>query len=200
MAVLSSFQQRSEDSAMNETLKIIRNRRSIRKFKAEQIPDPELEEILDCALYAPNSRNQQKWHFTVIQNKETFDKMESLMKENMIKSGVEFLAKRAQDPNYHAFFNAPTVILVTRDEKARFVEIDCAAAAQNILLAAESLSIGSHIMTFSEFLFASEKGNDLKKETGVPDDYKHICTIALGYKDETPAAKPRNKDVINYIK
>ena len=185
---------------MNETLKIIRNRRSIRKFKAEQIPDPELEEILDCALYAPNSRNQQKWHLTVIQNKETFDKMESLMKENMIKSGVEFLAKRAQDPNYHAFFNAPTVILVTGDEKARFVEIDCAAAAQNILLAAESLSIGSHIMTFSEFLFASEKGNDLKKETGVPDDYKHICTIALGYKDETPAAKPRNKDVINYIK
>lgn len=184
---------------MNETLNIIRNRRSIRKFKAEQIPDPELEEILDCALYAPNARNQQKWHFTVIQKKETLEEMERLMKENMIQSGVEFLAKRAQDPNYHPFFKAPTVILVTGDETARFVEIDCGAAAQNICLAAESLRIGSHIMTLSEFLFASEKGNELKKGIGVPDGYKHICTIALGYKDETPAAKPRNKDVINYI-
>jgi nitroreductase len=180
--------------------KIIRSRRSIRRFKAEQIPDSDLEEILDCALYAPNARNQQKWHFTVIQNKEMLDRMENVMKENMINSGIEFFAEKARDPNHRTFFNAPTVIMVTGDEKARFVEIDCAAAAQNILLAAESLGIGSHIMTSSELLFASEKGNRLKKEIGVPDGYKHVCAIALGYKDETPAAKQRNKDVINYIK
>jgi nitroreductase len=198
--MLLLFQQKAEGYVMNETLKVIRNRRSIRKFKVEQIPHSELEEILDCALCAPNARNQQKWHFTVIQNREMLERMENVMKENMMNSGIEFLAKRARDPDHRTFYNAPTVILVTGDEKTRFVEIDCAAAAQNILLAAESLEIGSHIMTSSEFLFASEKGNDLKKEIGVPDGYKHICTIALGYKDETPDAKPRNKDVINYIK
>jgi nitroreductase len=198
--MLLLFQRKAEGYVMNETLKVIRNRRSIRRFKVEQIPNSELEEILDCALCAPNARNQQKWHFTVIQNRGMLDKMENVMKENMMNSGVEFLAKRARDPDYRAFYGAPTVILITGDEKTRFVEIDCAAAAQNILLAAESLDIGSHIMASSEFLFASEKGDDLKKEMGVPDGYKHICAIALGYKDETPDAKPRNKDVINYIK
>ena len=185
---------------MNETIEVIRKRRSIRRFRTEQIPDPELQEILDCALYAPNARNQQKWHFTVIQNKDMLDRMESTIRENLMNSGIEFLAKRAEDPNHRTFSNAPTVILVSGDAKTRFVQIDCAAAAQNILLAAESLNIGSHIMAISEFLFASEKGNELKRELGVPDGYSHVCTIALGYKDEKPAAKPRSKDVINYIR
>jgi len=185
---------------MNETTKVIKNRRSIRKFKEKQVTDSELQEILDCALHAPNAGNQQKWHFTVIQNKDMLDRMERILKENMMNSGVDFLAKLASGPNIRIFDNAPTVILITADEKARFVQIDCAAAAQNILIAAESLNIGSHIITSSEFLFASEKGNELKRELGVPDGYNHICTIALGYKDENPAAKPRRKDVINYIK
>lgn len=185
---------------MNETIKVIRTRRSIRKFKEEQITDSELQEILDCALHAPNAGNQQKWHFTVIQSEDMLERMESILKENMVNSGVDFLAKLASNPNIRIFGNAPTVILITADERARFVQIDCAAAAQNILIAAESLNIGSHIMTSSEFLFASEKGNELKRELGVPDGYNHICTIALGYKDENPPTKQRRKDVINYIK
>jgi nitroreductase len=185
---------------MNETIKVIKNRRSIREFKEKQVTDSELQEILNCALHAPNAGNQQKWHFTVIQNKDMLDRIERILKENMMKSGVDFIAKLASDPNIRIFGNAPTVILITADEKARFVQIDCAAAAQNTLIAAESLNIGSHIMTSSEFLFASEKSNELKRELGVPDGYNHICTIALGYKDENPAAKPRRKEVINYIR
>ncbi len=185
---------------MNETIKVIKNRRSIRRFKVKQIPDSELQEILECAVCAPNAGNQQKWHFTVIQNTDMLGRMASIMKVNMMNSGIEFLANLAENPDYNPFGNTPTVILISADERARFVQIDCSAAAQNILIAAESLNIGSHIMTSSEFLFTSETGNKLKKDLGVPDGYNHICTIALGYKDENPAAKPRNKDVINYIK
>jgi nitroreductase len=185
---------------MNETIKVIKSRRSVRRFKAEQIRDSELQEILECALLAPNARNQQKWHFTVIQNKDMLNRMISILKENMISSGVEFLVERAKDPDFNPFGNAPTVILITADKTARFVEIDCAAAAENILIAAESLGIGSHIMTSTELLFTSEKGKKLKQELGVPEGYEHICSIALGYKDEVPLAKPRRKDVISYIK
>jgi nitroreductase len=185
---------------MNETIKVIKNRRSIRKFKSEQIRDSELQEILECALLAPNARNQQKWHFTVIQNKAVLNKMINILKENMMNSGIEFLAERAKDPDFNPFGNAPTVILITADKTARFVEIDCAAAAENILIAAEALGSGSHIMTSTELLFTSEKGKKLKRELGVPEGYEHICAIALGYKDENPPAKPRRKDVVNYIK
>lgn len=185
---------------MNETIKVIYNRRSIRKYKPQQITDSEVKQILDCALYAPNARNQQMWHFTVIQNKDMLDRMVNIIKENIMHSGIEFLIERASAPYYNTFYNAPTVILVTGDEKTQFVQFECGAAAQNIALAAKSLHIGSCIMTSSGFLFASEKGNELKKELGIPDGYNHICAIALGYKDcENPDAPPRKKDVINYV-
>jgi len=132
---------------MNETIEVIKRRRSIRKFKPKRIPDEYLQEILECAILAPNARNQQKWHFIVIQNKETLDKMANIMEEGMLKSGIDFLAQRAKDPNFNPFWNAPTVILITADKTARFAEIDCALAAENILIAAESLGLGSIIMT-----------------------------------------------------
>lgn len=185
---------------MNETIKAIKNRRSIRKFKADPIPEEFLNEILECAILAPNARNQQLWHFTVIQNRNILAKMINLLRESMLNSGIDFLVNRAKDPNFDPFGGASTVILVTADKSARFVEFDCAAAAENIMIAAESLGLGSHVMAITELMFASEKGKELKRELGVPNGYEHICTIVLGYKDENPPAKPRRKDVINYIK
>jgi nitroreductase len=91
--------------------------------------------------------------------------------------------------------------MITGDEKAPFIQIDCGAAAENIALAAESMNIGSNLMTSPELLFASAKAKEQKKELGIPDGYAHMCTVVLGYKDcENPEAKPRSKDVINYIK
>ncbi|MGB9683590.1 MAG: nitroreductase family protein [Candidatus Bathyarchaeales archaeon] len=185
---------------MNETIEVIKRRRSIRRFKPEQIRDSDLQEILECALLAPNARNQQKWHFTVIQNEEVLNKMASIMKENMLNSGSFARSAKNSIPEFNPFGNAPTVVLITADKTTRFAEIDCALAAENILIAAESLGLGSYIMTSTEFLFTTEKGKELKKELGVPEGYEHVCVIALGYKDENPPAKPRRKDVINYIR
>ena len=187
---------------MNEFVRIICSRRSVRQYQSKkQIADADLTQILDAALSAPNAMNQQKWHFTVVQDKVMLERMVAIIKENMIKSGNELLATRASVPGYNTFHNAPTVILISADEKARFVQIDCGAAAENIALAAESLLLGSCIITSSAFLFASEKGEELKKKLGIPAGYSHICTIALGYKEGAkPVAPPRNENVINYIK
>lgn len=186
---------------MNETLSVIKNRRSIRDYKTKQITDSELEEILDSALYAPNSVNQQKWHFTVIQNKDMLDRMVNTIKENILNSGIGPLLQIAKAPDYHTFYKAPTVILISGYEKAPFIQIDCGLSAQNITLAAESLNIGSCVITSSRLLFVSEKGNEFKKKLGIPDGYNHICTVALGYiNGENPTVPPRSKDVINYVK
>jgi nitroreductase len=186
---------------MTETVNFIKNRRSIRQFKDGQIADTELQAIMECAIHAPNAMNQQKWHFSVIQSKDFLKRMVDITRENMISSGIEFLAGRAKEPNFSPYFNAPTIIFVTSEEKTRFSQIDAALAAQNILIAAESCNIGSHIMTSTELLFASEEGRAIGKEMGIPDGYTHVCAIALGYKEgDTPEARPRNKDVITYIK
>jgi nitroreductase len=186
---------------MNETVNFIKNRRSLRQFKVQQISDVELQTIMECAIWAPNAMNQQKWHFSVIQNKDLIKRMIDITKENMLNSGVEFLAGRAKDPNFNPYFGAPTVIFVTAEEKARFSQVDAALASQNVLIAAASCNIGSHIMTSTDFLFASDKGKAIKKEMGIPEGYNHLCAIALGYMEgAAPEARPRNKEAITYIK
>ncbi len=144
--------------------------------------------------------NQQKWHFTVIQSKDLLQKITEVARENM-KSGPEFMAQRAAAPDFSPFFHAPTVIVISGDSKARFVQLDCAVAAENIALAAEALNIGSCLMTSPELIFSSEKGQELMKQMGVPEGYKHVCTVTLGYTDgERPSPKPRNKEVISYLR
>ncbi len=186
---------------MNEIIRVIKRRRSIRKFKDEQIADSEAQEILNSALLAPNAMNRQKLHFTLIQNKDLLDKMVQRIKKNMLDSRIAPLVDRASSPDYNTFYNAPTVILISGEEKAPFIQIDCRAAAQNITLASESLNIGSCLITSSGYLFSIYRDNDLKNELGIPTGYSHICTVALGYKTgEDPPTPPRNPDVVNHIK
>jgi nitroreductase len=185
---------------VNETLKSIKNRRSIRKYKAEQISDAEIQTIMEAAIHAPSAMNQQKWHFSVIQNRETLAKMAEMIRQNLLKSPIEFFVERAKNPDYNVFYSAPTVVIITADEKAHFTEFDCGAAAENIALAAESLNIGSCIIGMASFLFESDKAGEIKKELGIPEGYKFIISVALGYKDVKPPVPPKNKDAINYVK
>jgi len=185
---------------MNETLHAIAGRRSIRRFKPEQIPDTELDEILTAALLAPNARNQQMWHFTVIQNADLLERMVAITKKNALKYGSDFIVERASDPSYHTFHRAPTVVMISADDEAQLVHLDCGAAAENITIAAESLGIGSCVIASSAFLFATDEGNELRGELLIPDGYSHVCSVALGYKAEDPPTPERIAGVISYVR
>ncbi len=186
---------------MNEFLEIIKNRRSIRSYQDKQISDSDLEKIIEAGIYAPTSMNQQKWHFTVIQNKTLLDRMVHSIRENIMNLKIPFLSERASEPGYHTFYNAPTVIVISGEDSANSIQIDIGLAAENIALAACSLDISSCVITSSGFLFAASEGEQWKQELGIPSGYSHICSLALGYKKgENPDAPPRNKEVVNYIK
>lgn len=186
---------------MNETLKTIKSRRSYKKFQPTQIKDEEIQMLMEAAIAAPTAMFQQKWHFSIVQNKEVLDNIIEAAREGMMKSGMDFMVQRAKDPSFNPIHNAPTVIIVSGAENTKFVDIDCALAAENILLAAESLNIGAGIMTSSEMWFTSPKGEELKKTVGIPDNYKHVCSILLGYKAPTELPdRTRKTDVYNYVK
>lgn len=187
---------------MNETVTTIINRRSIRSFKPEQIRDSELNEIIETARYAPSAMNQQPWHFTVIQSKTLIDTLNRDAKEAGKNSGIELFVKRANDPAEHVFYNAPTLILVSGERKARSPVTDCAAAAENILLAAESLGIGScWILGFTEQLFKGAKGKEYVTMLKIPDGFDPYYMIALGYKaDQANTPPPRREGTVQYIK
>lgn len=113
---------------------------------------------------------------------------------------MEFIRELANNQDFNAFYNAPTVILVCGD-KSPWMPADCAAATQNILLAAESLGLAACWIYFGLIVFGSESGSRYKTLLGVKEGYKPLYSVALGYrKGEIPTAAPRKKDVVTYIK
>ena len=82
---------------MRSTLNVIRERRSIRKFKPEQIKEEELQAIIEAGLYAPSAINKQSWNFTVIQNKEVLDELNVATKNVAKGSDNEFIKKMGEN-------------------------------------------------------------------------------------------------------
>jgi nitroreductase len=184
----------------NETLKVIKERRSVRCYKKEQIKDEELQAVLEAGLYAPNAGGQA-WHFTVIQKKEILEKINYLAKENLKSHVVEDLKALGNDENYNGLYGAPTLIIVSGRKGFVSLEFDCAAATQNMLLAAESIGLGSCWIYFPIFAFDSPQVDDLRNELKIPDGYNPYCSLILGYKDGsvTDGAK-RGPNPITFIK
>jgi nitroreductase len=186
---------------MNETLKVLRERRSTRKFKSEQISSSELQAILEGGLYAPSGGNDQSWNFTVIQNAELLEELNVQSKEALKSHPNEIVQKMAINDKYNVFYEAPTVIIVSGRETAIAPELDCAAAAENMLIAAESIDIGACWITFVGFLFNSEKGAKYKEKLTIPEGYTPYYAVVLGYKavNLTNAAE-RKENTVQYIK
>ncbi|HYE82295.1 MAG TPA: nitroreductase family protein [Clostridia bacterium] len=186
---------------VNETLKTIKQRRSIRSFKYEQIKEEELQAVLEAGLYAPNA-GDQAWHFTVIQNKGLLERLNIAAKEAAKQTGIEGLESIADNEEYNCLYGAPTLIIVSGSEQA-FVslEADCSAAIENMLLAAESVGLGSCWIYFTIFAFSSIQGPELRKELKIPEGYKPYYSVALGYKKDAAANAPdRKPGLITYIR
>ena len=183
---------------MNEVLETIKSRRSIRKYRDEQIKNEEIAMILESAIYAPTGHNDQPWHFTVIQNKELIDEMSVKSKKMMAESPVEWMANMGKAEHLHLFYNAPTVVVVSGKKGAVSPFADCCAAIQNMLVTAESLDIGSCWIGLVKFFF--ENPENVAK-FNLPEDYEPYYAVCLGYKGSSNNMAPeRKRDVVNYIK
>jgi nitroreductase len=178
---------------VNKTLKIIKQRRSIRSFKDEQIREEELQAVLEAGLYAPNA-GDQAWHFTVIQNKELLDRLNLAAKEAAKQLDIEHLRELANNEKFDCLYGAPTLIIVSGNEHAPVpLEADCAAATQNLLLAAESIGLGSCWIFFVLLAFYSLQGFELQKELKIPEGYKPYSSAVLGYKKAAVVNVPDRK-------
>lgn len=179
-------------------METIKNRRSVRQYQPEQIKEEELENILETAIYAPTGHNDQPWHFTVIQNKDLIDEINQGAKKVMGEMDIEWIAKLGAMENFNIFHRAPTVVIVSGKKDATTPLIDCSAAVENMLIAAESMDIGSCWIGFAKFYFLNPE--NLKK-FNIPEDHEVHFGVVLGYKAiENPQAPERNKNVITYFK
>ena len=156
---------------MNEVLKCLKERRSIRKYKKQQITDQELEQILEAGTYAPTAMGRQSPILVVVQDPET---IQQLSKMNAAVMGAD------GDP----FYGAPTVVIVLADRTIPTYVEDGSLVMGNLMNAAFSLGVNSCWINRA-------------REWGIQGDYAGIGNCILGYRDcELPDPKPRKE---NYI-
>ena len=172
----------------NEVLNAIKTRRSIRKYKAEQITDEQLDAILEAGTYAATGMGKQSPVIVVVQKPELIAK---LSKMNAAVMGT------TSDP----FYGAPTVLIVLADpERGTYVE-DGSLVMGNLMLAAHALDIGSCWIHRAKEEFESAEGQEILKDLGIEGEYEGIGHCVLGYVDgEYPATHPRKDNWVYYVK
>lgn len=170
---------------MNEVLNCLKERRSVRKYKKEQIKERELEQILEAGTYAPTGMGAQSPIIVVVQDAPTIEK---LSKMNAAVMGV------SSDP----FYGAPTVIIVLADKsRSTYIE-DGSLVMGNLMNAAYAVGVDSCWIHRAREVFDTEEGRALLAQWGIEGDYAGIGHCILGYRDgELPKAKPR-KDTYVY--
>jgi len=172
---------------MNDTLKTLLERRSIRKYKDTQITDEQLNQILEAGKYAPTGSGSQSPIIVVIQNKNLIHELSIL--------NAKVLGREGTDP----FFGAPTLLIVFGDRGGKpttYLE-DGSLVLGNIMNAAYSIGVDSCWVNRARQVFESKAGQEFLKEWGIEGDYVGIGNCSLGYRDcEYPEPKPRKE---NYV-
>ena len=171
---------------MNEVLEAILTRRSVRKFKRQQITQAELDAVLQAALYAATSCGRQGTKFVAVQDPTV---LAALARGNRQVTG------KTIDPLY----GAPTDILVFSDSRfAQYVE-DGSLAIGNMMLAAHALGLGSCWIHDVRETFELEEFAALKRGWGIEDYYVGVGSCILGYPDERPQAAKRKPGRVTVV-
>ncbi len=168
---------------MNEIIKNIVERRSIKKYKSDMVPSELIDEVLKAGTFAPTGMNKQSPIIIAITNKEVRDKLSKLNAKIM---GVDI------DP----FYGAPVVIVVLADKSVPTYIYDGSLVMENMMLAAHSLGLGSCWIHRAKEEFETEEGKEILKSLGITGDYEGIGHCILGYPDMEAVTKPRKE---NYI-
>jgi nitroreductase len=185
---------------MNETMKNILDRRSIRHFNDKMISAKDLDAILDAGRYAPSAMNQQSWHFTVVQSPEMLQRINEITKEAFAQSGNPVYEQLAKSEGISAFYHAPLFIIVSCDRSALAPVHDGSLALGNMFLAAKSLGIGSCWIHAMNYVLESEQGNKLRRELLIPEGFMPVGAGAFGYSAEkNPEAPARKSDTVTYL-
>lgn len=169
---------------MNEVLKCLKERRSIRKYKNEQIKDEELNLILEAGTYAATGMGMQSPIMVVVQDAETIAQLSKMNAAVM-------------DDDSDPFYGAPTVVIVLADRSRGTCVEDGSLVMGNLINAAFSIGVDSCWIHRAKEVFDTEEGKALLKKWGIEGDYVGVGNCILGYRDcELPKPRARKE---NYI-
>lgn len=176
----------------NPVIESIISRRSIKVYKEDQVPEEELLTILEAAKYAPCGMGAQEWHFTAVQSKTALKELNETVKQVLLSlpdddSVPKPLRNQArhyrEKPDFNFFYHAPTLVIVTngKDPNVASPALDCAAALENIFLAANALGVASCWINMLVRMNDFPEIRTLFTKWGIPETDRCYGSAALGY-------------------
>jgi len=170
----------------NEALEVLKNRRSIRKFKPDQISAGELDAVLEAGTYAPTGGGRQGFVIIAAQDPATVAKLNELNARVM----------DADPADTHPYYGAPTVLLILATDASVTPVEDCSSITCNLVNAAYAAGLGSCWVHRCKEMFEGAEGKALLKKWGLPENLKGVGSVALGYADcPHPEAAPRKEGI-----
>ena len=176
----------------NEVINAIMSRRSIRQYHQMPVARDTMMQIMTCGINAANGQNKQSWEVRIIDNPTTLQKVQDLM----AVGNPNLPAEMARG----CMRGAPVMTFIARDVNYDFSAYDCGLLAGNMLLAAQSLGIGS-ICLGSPVRFINDAQNsaEILDILGFSENYELCLCVGFGYANETPDAKPRDINKVQFV-
>ena len=178
---------------------LLNNRRSIRSFLDRDVPLPVLEEILRETCLAPTASNLQPCRFIIIRDRALMKKISEESKRNLLddiaqnpNSPTKQYEGALRDESFNVFYNAPCLVYIIGPRDISSLEVDCSLTAAYLMFAATVRGLGTCWIGFGAHI----RDRGTLKKVGVPDDYKIVAPIILGYPESIPPASERHAPIV----
>ena len=183
---------KTQEPMQNEVINAIMSRRSIRQYHQLPVGRDTLMQIMTCGINAANGQNKQSWEVRIIDNPTTLQQVQDLMVAGNPALPAEMLRGCMR--------GAPVMTFIARDKGYDFSAYDCGLLAGNMMLAAQSLGVGSICLGSPvRFINDAENSAEILSLLGFSENYELCLCVGLGYANETPAAKPRDINKVKFV-
>jgi nitroreductase len=173
---------------------VIYNRRSVRDYAPQPVDESTLKALIDAAIQAPSAINEQPWSFCIIRDQGLLDRISQKARVHMMQEASSGkvptrLREHLADPNFHIFYHAPALILISAIEAGIWAVEDCTLAAQNLMLAAYAAGLGTCWIGFAQHWLQTDEGKAVLR---LPNHYLPIAPIIIGHpRSQAPAVERR---------
>ena len=184
-----------------ELSEAIRTRRSVRTYTAETIRPATISRLIDAAVQAPSAVNAQPWLFTVIREKALLDRISTESKRHMLAlidagSIAEGFREHLANPEFHIFYHAPALILISAKPEHGWAAENASLAAAHLMLAATAEGLGTCWIGFAQRWLETEAG---KRAVEIGPEYHPVAPIIVGHSKEAAPPVPRKAPTIHWI-
>ena len=184
---------------MSDTLRNISERYTCRDFKSTPLKDEVIEHLVKAALAAPSAVNRQPWHVIMVTDKALIEELDAEGMEILSKEEDKSTYERMMERGGKLFYNAPCLAIVLSDG-SKWGTLDCGILCQNVVLAAESLGLGTCIVGMAGVPLNGPKAAEYKKRLGFPDGYEFAIGVLVGEINSGKVPHEHDRSKVSYVK